>query len=158
MQTAKTLIRLGGCPGWSESSLGTQPFCWFCHVVAQISLASAASWDLPRIACGMVVITRSRLVICSGYSVFFHLLWPQNASIQTSYFLTSVSISLWLLVFDKCTFEGPLSTFYVNIFRLFWVVEIKQYKNNFSTVGVIICLWTNSLCILYFDKLHLDIV
>ena len=24
MQTAKTLIRLGGCPGWSESSLGTQ--------------------------------------------------------------------------------------------------------------------------------------
>ena len=23
MQTAKTLIRLGGCPGWSESSLGT---------------------------------------------------------------------------------------------------------------------------------------
>ena len=24
MRTAKTLIRLGGCPGWSESSLGTQ--------------------------------------------------------------------------------------------------------------------------------------
>ena len=24
MQTAKTLIRLGGCPGWSEASLGTQ--------------------------------------------------------------------------------------------------------------------------------------
>ena len=23
MRTAKTLIRLGGCPGWSESSLGT---------------------------------------------------------------------------------------------------------------------------------------
>ena len=32
MRTAKTLIRLGGCPGWSESSLGAQPFCWFCHV------------------------------------------------------------------------------------------------------------------------------
>ena len=25
MRTAKTLIRLGGCPGWSESSLGAQP-------------------------------------------------------------------------------------------------------------------------------------
>ena len=36
MWTAKTLIRLGGCPGWSESSLGVQPFCWFCHVAAQI--------------------------------------------------------------------------------------------------------------------------
>ena len=28
------LIRLGGCPGWSESSLGTQSFCWFCHDAA----------------------------------------------------------------------------------------------------------------------------
>ena len=33
---AKTLIRLGGCPGWSESSLGAQWFCWFCHEVAHI--------------------------------------------------------------------------------------------------------------------------
>ena len=35
-RTAKTLIRLGGCPGWSESSLGAQPHCWFCHVAAQL--------------------------------------------------------------------------------------------------------------------------
>ena len=32
----KTLIRLGECPGWSESSLGAQSFCWFCHEVAHI--------------------------------------------------------------------------------------------------------------------------
>ena len=36
MRTAKSLIRLGGCPGWSESSLGAHSFCWFCHVAAQI--------------------------------------------------------------------------------------------------------------------------
>ena len=30
MRTAKTLIRLGWCPGWSESLLGTHSFCWFC--------------------------------------------------------------------------------------------------------------------------------
>ena len=35
-RTAKTLIRLGGCPGWSESSLGAHSFCWFCHVAAHI--------------------------------------------------------------------------------------------------------------------------
>ena len=35
-RTTKTPIRLGGCPGWSESSLGAHSFCWFCHVVAQI--------------------------------------------------------------------------------------------------------------------------
>ena len=33
---AKTLIRLGGCPGWSESSLAHMSFCWFCHAAAQI--------------------------------------------------------------------------------------------------------------------------
>ena len=36
MQTAKTLIRLGGCPGWSESSLDAHSICWFYHVAAQI--------------------------------------------------------------------------------------------------------------------------
>ena len=35
-RTVKTLIRLDGCPGWSESSLGTHSFCWFCHVVAHM--------------------------------------------------------------------------------------------------------------------------
>ena len=25
-----------GCPGWSLSSLGAQPHCWFCHVAAHI--------------------------------------------------------------------------------------------------------------------------
>ena len=43
MWTAKTLIRLGG----SESSLGAQPFCWFCHVVAHffLSFSSSLSYD-----------------------------------------------------------------------------------------------------------------
>ena len=30
------LIRLGGCPDWSESSLGAHLFCWFCHVANQM--------------------------------------------------------------------------------------------------------------------------
>ena len=38
MQTSKTLIRLGGCPGWSESLLGAHSFCWFCHVVAHMAV------------------------------------------------------------------------------------------------------------------------
>ena len=35
-RTVKTLIRMCGCPGWSESSLGAQSLCWFCHFAAQI--------------------------------------------------------------------------------------------------------------------------
>ena len=37
-QPLQTLIRLGGCPGWSESSLGAQSLCWFCHVAAHLRL------------------------------------------------------------------------------------------------------------------------
>ena len=29
LSTQQTLISLGRCPGWSESSLGTHSFCWF---------------------------------------------------------------------------------------------------------------------------------
>ena len=38
---AMTLIRLGGCPGWSESSLGAQSFCWFCHEAAHFTQRSS---------------------------------------------------------------------------------------------------------------------
>ena len=24
------------CPGWSESSVGHMPFCWFCHEVSKL--------------------------------------------------------------------------------------------------------------------------
>ena len=30
-----------GCPGWSESSLSANSFCWVCHVAAQISMFKA---------------------------------------------------------------------------------------------------------------------
>ena len=36
LSAQRRLIRLGGCPGWSESSLGTQSCCWFCHEVAHL--------------------------------------------------------------------------------------------------------------------------
>ena len=38
MRTAKTLVRQGGCPGWSESSLGAHSLYWFCHVAAHLLL------------------------------------------------------------------------------------------------------------------------
>ena len=36
LSAQRRLIRLGRCPGWSESLLGAQSLCWFCHVAAQI--------------------------------------------------------------------------------------------------------------------------
>ena len=44
-----TLIRPGGCPGWFESSLGTQSFCWFYHWVARILLNFRLSQGLQHL-------------------------------------------------------------------------------------------------------------
>ena len=54
LSAQRRLIRLGGCPGWSESLLGAQSFCCFCHVVAQLKIGSmigflsTISQDDPR--------------------------------------------------------------------------------------------------------------
>ena len=45
------LIRLGECPGWSESSLGAQPHRWFCHEAAQLPMASVTSQKLWASTC-----------------------------------------------------------------------------------------------------------
>ena len=37
LSAQRRLIRLGGCPGRSESLLGARSFCKFCHEAAQIS-------------------------------------------------------------------------------------------------------------------------
>ena len=44
MRTEKTLIRLGGCPGWFQSSLGAQPHCWFCHEAAYIYVTDTCTF------------------------------------------------------------------------------------------------------------------
>ena len=36
LSTLWRLIRLGRCPGSSQSSLGAQSFCWFCHAQARL--------------------------------------------------------------------------------------------------------------------------
>ena len=44
LSAQRRLIRLGGCPGWSESSLGEHSFCLFCHVAAHMYMISIVSW------------------------------------------------------------------------------------------------------------------
>ena len=41
LSTQRRLIRLGGCPSWSESSQGAHLFCWFCHEVAHVYISSS---------------------------------------------------------------------------------------------------------------------
>ena len=44
LSTQRRLIRLGRCPGWSESSLGAQSLCWFCHEAAQMFLTHSVMY------------------------------------------------------------------------------------------------------------------
>ena len=62
------LIRLGGCPGWSESSLSSHSsFFWFCHAPALLNLAgipkkiiTSISWKMNGFT-GLLEFTASLL-------------------------------------------------------------------------------------------------
>ena len=62
-RTAKTLIRLGGCPGWSESSLGAQSFCWFCHQAAHFAMQEQTK-TLEKILWKMLSLSRHYAAEC----------------------------------------------------------------------------------------------
>ena len=73
MRTAKTLIRQGRCPGWSESSLGAHTICWFCHVADHITLQNSSSFPLfPS----------------EGTKLLFCFIWMQIMHISMEYFIT----------------------------------------------------------------------
>ena len=84
MRTAKTLIRLDGCPGWSESSLGAHSFCWFCHEAAHM-LGTRAICRHSYVPAHMVYCTEQYvcLKLASSSRSSFPLLflgknWSQN--------------------------------------------------------------------------------
>ena len=49
LSAQRRLIRLGGCPGWSESSLDAYSFCWFCHVAAHVYCSMVLMYEWIRI-------------------------------------------------------------------------------------------------------------
>ena len=68
------LIRLGWCPGWSESSLGAQSLWWFCHVAAQIETSgqTARREYYPFTLTGLFY---PSTFLIKG-SLFYFLFWP----------------------------------------------------------------------------------
>ena len=83
LSTKRRLIRLGGCPGWSESSLGAQPFYWLCiaswlkwklnkrhhtqRVASKVNSSFPARW-LPRINKNIISKHRSRQIIVMDHN------------------------------------------------------------------------------------------
>ena len=48
LSAQRRLIRLGGCSGWSESSLGAHLLCWFGHVAAHMFFSALKRFDFKR--------------------------------------------------------------------------------------------------------------
>ena len=76
MRTAKTLIRLGGCPGWSESSLSAQWVAKDPSILHTDSEDSDQTGRMPRLICVFaerpltlsVLSCHGSFVICSSFS------------------------------------------------------------------------------------------
>ena len=95
MQTVRSLIRLGGCPGWSESSLGAQSLCWFCHVMAQIVLALLYYAPNFEEVVGAYWFRVVRVCVHSSKTVHaralkFHIWIPHGKIADTRFFLVRV--------------------------------------------------------------------
>ena len=117
MRTVKTLIRLGKCPGWSESSLSAQPHYWFCHVVAHIIM----NCDIKRFTC------------ISSWSLPFHLYFKQ-------------AFHVCLYVHEKLPFHMVYSNFisdfllHIKQFRrkLCILQKSKHYLKNETLFSIVV--------------------
>ena len=118
MRTAKTLIGLGGCPVWSESSLGAHTFCWFCHVALTCCRYSLLDiW--PRSKCSYVFTEK-----VSKLSFSHHRMLPY------------VSVSPYLLIVICCNHSYYLhswSTSLQNLLRVdygleHWEIPVSIYN------------------------------
>ena len=138
MWTAKTLIRLGGCPGWSKSMLGHWWFCWFCHEVAPIvdpmEWLCTSTWkitDLNTLTNALFFhdMTHVHLIFCQKVS--YILLCPRWAfSNQYKYFANTCILFIWLThgIFDEV----------VTTFHYTYAHQLRKVYTKF--------LHTNSLC------------
>ena len=128
MQTVKTLVRLGRCPGWSESSLGAQA--------------------ILVLSCAVSVISLLGKIQCSYLPALIIVLQEYNSSLQQK--------SIWLIRAVAGQRSSPESCF-ANKTRMFFRAKIKkrritgpyytdsfsksmtfihQYRSNFGEVDV----------------------
>ena len=108
LSTAKTLIRLDGCPGWSESSLGAHLFCWFCHVVAQIPVrlreavsaySFCSSWSSDKTSQHESVICKCRPLRASdGVNFYLSIYRPASACKTRSWSSNNQHTAIFTLI------------------------------------------------------------
>ena len=82
LSAQRRLIRLGGFPGWSESSLDAQSFWWFCHEATHVTEVAHLS---------AYIVCRSNHVDCHGYIGAAHCmktLWKYMSQLMRLWYLS----------------------------------------------------------------------
>ena len=110
LSAQRRLIRLGGCPGCSESSLGTQSFCWFCHAAAHLFLLMRRQLCPPphtHIFCG------ENVAKCHQNLLFLSKVKDQSCEFQLSLdiYLNEYGISIFEENASFLVFNGPFSSY-----------------------------------------------
>ena len=159
MRTAKTLNRLGGCPGWSESSLGAHSCCWVCHVATQIinHHENIRYWcDVIRIVAAIFDETKVRFLphltssITTIWRLFKFLYNVQEISILWSLAFEPSSGHMWdMPASSACGWSGGFSQARPGISRFrptLWLTRLKmseiiltgyktQIKNKYKLIN-----------------------
>ena len=115
MQTAKTLISLGS---WSESSLGAQSLCWFCHgathIVSILHIYQTAYKKLPSDFFSFINIYTILFLSCC---IFCSLVIGQLCSFKLC--IRDTQICFHLLLFALlCSYEFHVIKY---IFAIFYI-------------------------------------
>ena len=76
MRTAKTLIRLGGCSGWSESSLGAHVILLFLLCCgSNLLFCYFSAWESCRLKKQLVYLYEMKYILISKVRCIFIVLW-----------------------------------------------------------------------------------
>ena len=85
-RTAKTLIRLGGCPGWSESSMCAHSFCWFCHEAAHRQFMEASICSVTK------TVNYKTSISCIWHQKFEQSVFSSDSTIYIVYVVVQIGI------------------------------------------------------------------
>ena len=88
----------GGCPDWSESSLGAQSLCWFCHVAVHFSLELLGYTPTTSALETTTRMHQQRLLSlfrCSSYVSYASFIWYNKLNHTNFWHFARVWICAW---------------------------------------------------------------
>ena len=152
MRSAKTLIRLGGCPGWSESSLGAHATLLVLSWGGSINVLYGSNFFclLPRVVYTYFInfLNQSQLT-----TLLSSLIARQRVGPQTYWWLRPLTLNEVGLVLMICLWSGHRgSTVWFLLLQRFSVGLAVEYSACF--ISYVCC--TDSLMSYTVEVLHAD--